>query len=489
MRDYRKWKRSNPRVTSLLLDAANPRIPKGRGIHEQRELIAELVEHDSVYELAKDIVSDGYFPLEYLIAIEDDGKAIVVEGNRRLAALKLLVNPGLAPVGHERKFKTLSANVSLDLIDKVPTIYAPSRELAAPLIMQKHTRQQVARWSVLMQASFYKLLAESGVKLSELAEQYNRPPSEIAGFLRIDTMYAIACTLEYADDVAEIVRDPRSFPAAVLQRLLDVPKFREFLGIEFKDQVKLIGKVDSREFKKAFAKVITDIANEDVNTRSLNSVDDIAEYLIGLSKFKPKKDPKAHFSAETFDISVPELAKATASTSSVTKSTKRGRSPRMIPPGVRCELTNQRIVDIFNELRKLCPDQNPNACAVLLRILLELCVSEYLEATGKIRPLLESAKRKGRPSTWYPTLRQTLDAFLGDSDASGTIRTQARKRLVQMVASSRNSILSLDDIDGYVHSPYTHPTARDLFTLWDLLDGVFAVVLKVPEAGQKQPRK
>jgi len=39
----------------------------------QSELIAELVAHDKVYELAKDIADDGFYPLESLLAVEEDG--------------------------------------------------------------------------------------------------------------------------------------------------------------------------------------------------------------------------------------------------------------------------------------------------------------------------------------------------------------------------------------------------------------------------------
>lgn len=488
MIDYRKWKKGNPKVTSLQLDPLNPRIPKGRGILDQRGLIAELVEHDKVYELAKSIVADGYYPLEHLIAVESDGKAVVVEGNRRLASLKLLINPELAPDEKAAKsFRMLSNKIALDAIDKVATIYAPSREAAAPLIMQKHTRQQVERWSTLMQASFYKSLAESGQSLEALAEEYGRPPSEIAGFLRTDTMYAIACSLDYPEDIATIVRDPRVFPAAVLQRLLETPKTREFLGIEFRDQVELVGKVDAKEFKKAYARIVTDIANGDVDTRTLNTVDDVEEYLRGLAPVKPKKPTATKkFNSDAFDISVPDIVKGKGPKASPKKAARTSRpSQTMIPAGVRCNWKNQRIVDIFNELRRLRMDTHPNACAVLLRILLELTTSEYLEATGGITPLLTAAAKKGRPKDWYPTLRQMLAQLMKDTAVNGAMKTMARKRVNRLIAA-QDSVLSLDDMDGYVHSAYMHPTQRELTGLWQALEGLFEVILTPPPSPPKK---
>ncbi len=45
--------------------------------------------------MAKSIVLRGYFPNEPLLAIKEKDRYVVVEGNRRLAALKALREPGL----------------------------------------------------------------------------------------------------------------------------------------------------------------------------------------------------------------------------------------------------------------------------------------------------------------------------------------------------------------------------------------------------------
>ncbi len=61
MADYRTWPEKTVAVTTFQLDPKNPRIPAG-GELQQRDLIAELVEHDDVYDLARDISHDGYSP-------------------------------------------------------------------------------------------------------------------------------------------------------------------------------------------------------------------------------------------------------------------------------------------------------------------------------------------------------------------------------------------------------------------------------------------
>lgn len=172
MADYAKWTEKVVSVTSLLLDPQNPRIPPSGGTLDQRSLIAELVEHDDVLGLAKDIAENGYAPIESLIALvdEDDSKTYVLEGNRRLAALKLLLSPESAPESALRRVRSLAKLADLDSIRKVRVLHAPSRQAAAPLIMQKHTRQQIERWSPLMQARFYRTLATAGQRRGRSVE-------------------------------------------------------------------------------------------------------------------------------------------------------------------------------------------------------------------------------------------------------------------------------------------------------------------------------
>jgi len=480
MTDYTQWKEKTVQVTMLRLDPGNPRIPSGGAALDQRELIAELVNHDNVYELARDIVEIGYYPLESLIGLEDGGKTYILEGNRRLAALKLLISPELAPENTVRKFRNLSGGIAVDQIKKVRVLFAPSRRAAAPIIMQKHTRQQIERWSPLMQARFYRSLIDSGVALSEVTRQYGTTASVIAEFLRTDAMYEVACSMDLPKEVRKVVNNPREFPAAVLQRLLDVPKTREFLGVEFGDNGELRGKVHPDEFRKGYARILTDIAQKKVDTRKLNKAKDIESYLDSLGADTPNKRRRASFTAGDLlkrDSAADEDTSAAPVAAGPSKPVAR-ISRTVIPPSLKCRVTNTRIKEIFNELRRLRIDQYPNACAVLLRILLELSIGHYLDRTGKITSVLEGLSTKNkRPPDWYPSLRQLLNAMLQDPDLA--ILPLARKRLNKLV-SQQDSALSLDDLDGFVHNRFVTPSERELRGLFEALEGIFNIVLDEP---------
>ena len=90
---------SDWRVEDLLLDDENPRLPPSQGKRSQEELMVLIVRTYSVSELMESFVVNGYFDEEPLVGVpinDDPSRLIIVEGNRRLAALKLLLQPDLA---------------------------------------------------------------------------------------------------------------------------------------------------------------------------------------------------------------------------------------------------------------------------------------------------------------------------------------------------------------------------------------------------------
>ena len=142
MTDYKQWESLETDITSLSLDPLNPRLPELGHMATEREIIAELIEHEDVYELTKQIASQGYYPTEVLVCIEENGEFRVVEGNRRLASLKLLISPALAPDGKVAAYRKLATN-ALPLPKQITVVKAPSRADTVPLIMNRHNRQGV----------------------------------------------------------------------------------------------------------------------------------------------------------------------------------------------------------------------------------------------------------------------------------------------------------------------------------------------------------
>ncbi len=78
----------------LHFDRKNPRLFLD-GEQSEDELVERLWREFAVDELAMSIASNGYFEHEPLFAAYENGRHVVVEGNRRLAAVRILLDSSL----------------------------------------------------------------------------------------------------------------------------------------------------------------------------------------------------------------------------------------------------------------------------------------------------------------------------------------------------------------------------------------------------------
>lgn len=86
-------------LDSLELDPNNPRLPKSLHGKSEAEIISYMLLDASLVELMLAIGVNGFFAGEQLLVVPTtQGKFKVIEGNRRLSAVKLLNNPELAEI-------------------------------------------------------------------------------------------------------------------------------------------------------------------------------------------------------------------------------------------------------------------------------------------------------------------------------------------------------------------------------------------------------
>ena len=86
------------KVASLRLDNLNPRLPAEAKQFSQVQLLMHMEEHFDLLPIARSMSDNGYFDEEPVIIIpkeDETGVFIVIEGNRRLAALEFLTDPEL----------------------------------------------------------------------------------------------------------------------------------------------------------------------------------------------------------------------------------------------------------------------------------------------------------------------------------------------------------------------------------------------------------
>jgi hypothetical protein len=152
-------------ITELNLDPLNPRLGRentGRDVSQEKVLA--LMQDWTLEELAVSFIENGFWAQEALIVVKEKlyGSVtdVVVEGNRRLAALRLLA---LAVAGKaiSRKWDEIIANkkISPTLFAKVPYLVARSRDEVDAFLGFRHVTG-IKEWRPAEKAEFIAKLIE-----------------------------------------------------------------------------------------------------------------------------------------------------------------------------------------------------------------------------------------------------------------------------------------------------------------------------------------
>ena len=157
-------------VSDLHFDYENPRLAE-YGITKatpEGEILKILWDAMDVRELVQSISASGFFPHEALIVAKEDGKCVVIEGNRRLAAVKvLLAGASNKELGWAVPALTDDARTALETL---PTIFS-TREEAWHFLGFKHVNGP-AKWSSYAKASYIATVHKTfGIPLADIANQ------------------------------------------------------------------------------------------------------------------------------------------------------------------------------------------------------------------------------------------------------------------------------------------------------------------------------
>ena len=273
------WPTRRLSVASLHLDAKNPRLGRETSARAPREIIQYLFDHDKALEVAESIAHRGYFPNEPLLAIEESGRYVVVEGNRRLAALKALREPGLLEGSLERRVERLARRIAdVQGITKIPVTIAPSRRATDRQIAGRHVGTPVLAWQAENRASFILEKLAEGYDNNELRDELGFTLADIQQARQTRAIADMARSLDLPEEVKAKLDSPRAKLFTTLERVFDSSVGREYLKVEPDPDHGLRGTTTRTEFVRGFAKLVTDVALGKQSSRTLNTNDNIRAY-------------------------------------------------------------------------------------------------------------------------------------------------------------------------------------------------------------------
>jgi uncharacterized membrane protein YgcG len=186
------------RVDDLRLDLDNYRIPTRRD--DETAALKYLFASEDVLGAARMIVRDGYFDNEVpVVTAEDGGGFVVLEGNRRVSALKALLDPTSVP-GHEADMHGLLKRFALeaeDLPTRIRVMVADSRTQVAPRIARLHSGRSKRAWSLDQQATYYYSLLDSSTTPEDVRASY--PGVKVTRFLKMAAVRRFLANAKFSD--------------------------------------------------------------------------------------------------------------------------------------------------------------------------------------------------------------------------------------------------------------------------------------------------
>jgi hypothetical protein len=428
----------------LDLDVINPRISKATDQHEAMQRI--IYDQDAkLGNLAESIVDNGLNPMDRLLVMKSEsgnGKYTVLEGNRRALAVKILKNPPVLTgldvrAGLQKNLEKLAQGFDLKTVEPIACFEVTSRAEGNVWVEQRHSGEDEGRGIVHW----------SGVASSRFRGRV--PALQALDFVRQHA--------KLTDEQKKLI-DGR-FPITTLDRLLSTPGVRSKIGFEIKDN-KLLTSLPADEAIKPVRRIVLDLAEKTVNVTKLKLKPQQIDYVSKLDKTDcPNLSKKVGSPRAVEGISEQDVFASAKTKTKKTKPASKAARTTAIPKSCRLNVTNPKIEEIYNELRSLQLTKHPHAIAVLLRVLLETSVDEYL--TRATIPLTISTPGGNKDKTLRKKVEETIDHLVTNGaprkDFAGAIR----------VLSDPNHPFSVDLLHAYIHNRFFSPTERDLTVAWD----------------------
>ncbi|MES2681912.1 MAG: chromosome partitioning protein ParB [Pseudomonadota bacterium] len=222
-------------VSLLTLDQTNPRLLTGddHDTDNDEDIISTLNEIASLDEVVTSIVTNGYLDLEPLIVLgPESGPFKVLEGNRRLASIKVIQDRELAARCKVSLPEKISQEV-LNSIKKVTVWRVEHERDAQAFIGFKHINGP-RRWDAYAKARFVsdwlKKEQENGLTIDSIARQLGDENSTIRSY--ISSIFV----LEQAEERRLFSISDRAnrgrFAFSHLYTALGRVEYQQFLGLE-----------------------------------------------------------------------------------------------------------------------------------------------------------------------------------------------------------------------------------------------------------------
>ena len=214
----------------LLFDSNNPRMIEFGELKDETSVINTLWRNMAVNEIVMSILANGFFENEPMYAIADGDKYIVIEGNRRLAAVKAILNPDIIANNGMGRFRDrITPTIQKQLNSELPVVVLETRESAWRLIGFKHVNGAV-KWDSLAKAEYIAQVHNTyGIPLEDIATQIGDSNKTII------RLYQGLMLLRQAESVTAFSSDDKFHSRLYFSHLytaIGYEGYQKFLGLD-----------------------------------------------------------------------------------------------------------------------------------------------------------------------------------------------------------------------------------------------------------------
>lgn len=427
----------------LQIDEENPRIlepneGQPKALHAiAEETKAKLLVH------ATDIAQHGLDPSALLIVEELQGtpqRYRVLEGNRRLAALKILENPELV-VG----------SVTADTLKKLRKL---NREYLTNPIEYVNcvvmTREESRHWIELRHTGENKGAGLVGWAHDETTRYQSR-----AGGRQSPPHLQALEFLQRRGDLSQDVR--KKLHASTFRRLIDTPAVRSRLGLEV-DRGVLRLLAPAEKVARALMHVVDDLTSGRVSVGKVYNLPQRQKYAQTLPPSVAVTPTIAlgHGAPLTTDVAPKARQRQGV--------TRRVRD-RLIPQDCALNIPAGRVSQIEQEFRRgLSLEKHVNAIAVLFRVFIELSLDDYLD-----RHPIAGINNDS-------TLRVKIEKVSIALEAAGRLKKHMARAIRSANNDTSTTLPGTLTMNGYVHNPHAFPGPSDLRAHWNSLQPLMVAI-------------
>jgi hypothetical protein len=350
-------------LADLLLDDGNPRLAETQESQQDTALALARQQGDNLIRLAEDIVENGLDPttLPAVVATADRRKRYkVVEGNRRILALRALETPSLVSAvlsaASARKLIQLAARYEQKPVGNVPCVLFDDETEVQHWVELRHTGQNqgvgLVEWGADEKDRYHARTAGS-----------RSPAGQVIDFVEKHGRLSA----EAAASNAKII--------TTLQRMLSTGYAREKLGIDIQNG-QVIALYPTEALSRSLGRLVEDLRLQ-YKVPDLYHLEQREDYIDQLpASVKPKRSKM--LKTPVFLESLTAGNKSAAATTPKRRKRSQPTRTTIIPRSSTLDVKPPRINAIYNELTTLNVEQYPNACSVLTRVFIELSVDHYV---------------------------------------------------------------------------------------------------------------